>query len=142
MTTEASGESRAPKRTHVHHGQVSRGFTVEAGAYPGRLVRLHSANATVARVPDGSVAAFEIALPDELAATLAREDLTRLNGAPFVLVSPNYGVLGVGTGPATAPTRLQVVFVSRLEGGHAVEIPGTDDEQPSFQLFAVRDLPV
>jgi hypothetical protein len=141
MTTEASGASSRPQRTHVHHGQVSRGFKVEAGAYPGRLVRLVGTTAIVERLPDGSVATFEVALPEELASTLEREDLTRLNGAPFVLASPNYGVLGIGTGPATAPAQLRVVFVSRLEGGHAVEIPSDDDEQPSFQLFAVRGLP-
>ncbi len=141
MSTEASGTSRAPKRTRVHHGQVSHGFTATAGAYPGRLVGLDGATASVERAPDGPVATFEVALPDELVTTLGRDDLTRLDGAPFVLVSPSYGVLSIGTGPATAPSRLRVVFVSRLEGGRSVEIPACDDDQPSFQLFAVQALP-
>ncbi len=141
MSTEPSGVPSRSLRTHVHHGQVSRGFTAAAGAFPGRLVGLQGSTASVERAPDGPVATFEVALPDELATALARHDITRLDGAPFALVSPNFGVLGIGTGPASAPRRLRVVFVSRLEGGHAVEIPAADDDQPSFQLFAVRAVP-
>jgi hypothetical protein len=139
MSTAASGASSpANHRTHVHHGQVSRAFKASAGAYVARLVAYEEATALVERVPDGPVATFVIALPDEFAATLARNDLTLLNGAPLALVSPAWGVLGIATGPAAPPARLSVVFVSRLEGGHAVEIPAADADQPSWQLFVIR----
>ena len=136
-TADSGASSSAHKRIHVHHGQVSRAFGPGGGSYVARLVATRDSTARVARVPDGSVISFEIARPDAFAATLERDDLTLLDDAPLVLVSPAYGVLGVATGPATPPPSLSVVAVSRLEGGHAVEIPASDAGQPSFQLFAV-----
>ena len=139
MTTAASGASSPTHHhTHVHHGQVSRAFKADSGAYLARLVAFEDPTALLERVPDGPIAAFVVALPDEFATTLARDDLTLLNGAPLALASPAWGVLGIATGPASPPAHLSVVFVSRLEGGHAVEIPASDAEQPSWQLFAIR----
>ncbi|MCJ7671786.1 MAG: hypothetical protein MUP67_07025 [Acidimicrobiia bacterium] len=141
MSTNASGASSPTnRRTHVHHGQVSRAFKQEAGAYLARLVAHEDSGALLERVPDGPAVALEIARPEEFAAVLDRDDLTLLDGAPLVLVGPAYGVVGVATGPATPPAHLSVVFVSRLEGGHAVEIPASDPDQPSWQLFAVEFL--
>jgi hypothetical protein len=139
MTTASSdASSPKPRPKHLHHGQVSRAFKAGNGAYPARVVSHDGSTVVLERVPDGPAAAFAVALPDELEATLAREDVTRLQGSPLALVSPSYGVLGIATGPATPPARLNVTFVSRLEDGHAVEIPASDPEQPSLQLFAIR----
>ena len=136
MTTPVPGAPSFAGR-YVHHGQVSRGFTRTAGAYPARLLAADTSSALVQRVSDRQLVTFAVARPDDLAATLERDDLTLLDGHPLVLVSPGYGVLGIATGPAAPPDRLSVVFVSRLEGGHAVEIPASGAEQPSWQLFAV-----
>lgn len=141
MSTPDSGEpTAAHPRIHVHPGKVSRAFGPGGGAYVARLVGTEGSTVSVARVPDGSVNAFTIARPDAFAATLGRDDLTLLDDAPLVLLNPAYGVLGVATGPPTPPPRLSVVTVSRLEGGHAVEIPASDAGQPSFQLFAIQSL--
>ena len=138
MSTASAGapSPRAHPRTHVHHGQVSRAFRPEAGAYLARITAAEGAAALVERVPEGGVAEVVVALPVAFAAALARDDLTRLHGDPLALVSPGYGVLGVATGPALPPDRLSIVFVSRLEEGHAVEIPASGPGQPSWQLFA------
>ena len=140
-TPDPGASSPTHKRIHVHHGQVSRAFGPGGGSYVARLVDTEDSTVRVARVSDGSVATFVIARPDAFGATLERDDLTLLDDASLVLVGPTYGVLGVATGPATPPPSLSVVAVSRLEGGHAVEIPASSAEQPSFQLFAVDAYP-
>ena len=124
------------RRTHVHPIQVSRAFGPGGRAFVARLVDTDGATARVAAVTDGSVTTLTIGRPDALATVLERDDLTLLDGAPLVLVAPRHGVLGVATGPPTPPERLAVVAVSRLEGGHAVEVPASDADQPSLQLFA------
>jgi hypothetical protein len=138
MSTASPGASSpANRRIHVHHIQASKAFGPGGGAYPARLVGFEDSTALVERVSDRSVGTLVAARPDAFAATLERDDLTLLDGAPLLLVNPGYGVLGIATGPATPPARLSVILVTRLEGGHSIEIPASDAEQPSWQLFAV-----
>jgi hypothetical protein len=90
-------------------------------------------------MPDHTKVELVIVRPDRLAAILERTDLTRLRGAPLVLVSEGYRVLAVATGPDEAPGRVTCSpGVSRLEGGEAVEIPADGPDQPSWQLVGAQ----
>ncbi len=136
MPSTTPDASVAPRRTHVHPGQVARAFRSDVGAFLARFVEVDGDTVVAVPVPDGPHTTFTVALPEAFVATLARDDITRLDGHPLALVSPRFGVLGLATGPAEPPDRLELVFVARLEGGHAVEIPPSGDGQPAFQLFA------
>jgi hypothetical protein len=136
-TTSPGAATPASRPTHVHHIQARKAFGPDGGAYVGRLVAYENSTALVERVPRGPVDTFVVARADDFATTLTRDDLTQLDGAPLVLVNATYNVLGIATGPATPPERLSLILVTRLEGGHAVEIPAADPEQPNWQLFVI-----
>lgn len=123
----------------VHHSQARRAFRPGGGSYAARLVSAVDRDALVARLSDHVRVALVVARPDRLAAVLRRADVSLVETAPLVLVSEAYGVLGVATGPAEPPARLQVWSnISLLEDGEAVEIPAVDPHQPSLQLLAAR----
>jgi hypothetical protein len=123
----------------VHHSQARKAFRPGGGSYAARLVSAVDCDALVARLSDHVQVALIVARPDRLAAVLRRADVSLIETAPLVLVSESYGVLGVATGPAEAPARVQVWSnISLLEDGEAVEIPAVDPEQPSLQLLAAR----
>jgi hypothetical protein len=136
-TTSPGAAAHADRPTHVHHIQAGKAFGPDGGAFVGRLVAYYATSALVERVADGSVDTFVVARPNDFTTTLRRDDLTQLDGAPLVLVNALFNVLGIATGPATAPEMLSLVLVTRLEGGHAVEIPSSAPEQPDWQLFVV-----
>jgi hypothetical protein len=123
----------------VHHSQARKAFRPGGGSYAARLVSAVDGDALVARLSDHVRVALVVARPDRLAAVLRRADVSLIETAPLVLVSEAYGVLGVATGPAAPPARLQVWSnISLLEDGEAVEIPAVDPQQPSLQLLAAR----
>jgi hypothetical protein len=124
---------------NVHYIQARKAFESPVSAYPARLIAIHGCELLVEQVGAAERVPLVVARPDRFAAVLERPDVTRLSGAPLVLVSEVYGVLGVATGPSEAPAQLRIdSIVSRLEDGESVEIPACSDEQPSLQLFAIR----
>ena len=68
---------------------------------------------------------------------LARDDVCRLGDHPLCLVNEFHGVLGIATGPATPPARLEVLWVSQLgDDGGVVELLG-DGDQPGWQILGL-----
>ena len=129
--------------TGVHHIQARKAFEPGSGAFPARIVEHDDSTVVVERLSDRAAVRLTVGRPVDLAAALARDDVTRLDGSPLALVHEGYGVIGVATGLAEPPAQIRVLSnVSRLENGDAAEIPAVDDTQPSWQLFAVRAVPV
>ncbi len=138
-TTSPRASWPSGKATSVHWIQARRAFERASGAYAARIVEHDDATVVVERLSDRTAVTLTVGRPVHLTATLARNDVTRLDGLPLALVSEYFGVLGVATGPADPPPQLRVLSsVSRFEDGETVEIPNVDDSQPSWQLFAVR----
>lgn len=122
----------------LSHGQAQVAFSSEGDspALPAILVELDRESVTV-RYFDNSTDTFSVFKADRLAAVFAREDLCRFREQPFLLVNRRYGALGVATGPATVPSRLEVLMVSLIEDGAALEFISDDESQPGWQLFAI-----
>jgi hypothetical protein len=122
----------------LSHAQAQVAFSSEGDspALPAILVDLDGASVTV-RYFDNSTDTFTVYKAERLAAVFARDDLCRFREQPFLLVNRHYGALGVATGPATVPSRLEVLLVSRVEDGAAVELIHDDESQPCWQLFAI-----
>src|SRR5262245_38030548 len=97
---------RAPRV--VHPVQVSRAFSGGDGAYVGRLLEHHGSSIIVSATTDGMSHRLLVARPARLRHVLARTDVTRLDGAPLVLVNEGCRVLGVATGPSSVAERLLV----------------------------------
>ncbi len=78
--------------------------------------------------------------PGEVATALDRDDVTRYDGGPLVLVSDRYRLIAIATGPPEPPNLLEVMAgVVRLGPNGAVEIPGSDG-QPSWLLFELASV--
>lgn len=123
----------------LHHEQVRRalGGDPEHPARPGVLATTEAGSASVRLIADsGDAMTVAVTDPERFTETLDRSDLCRLNGDPLVLFNEHRCILAVATGPATAPARVTVNWVSRLEDGSVVELLG-DGDQPSWQIFAV-----
>lgn len=120
------------------HGQAQIAFSSDGDspARPAILVETEGDSITV-RYFDNTTDTFSVFKADRLAAVFARADLCRFREQPFLLVNRHYGALGVATGPATVPSRLEVLLVSRVEDGAAVEFMSDDESQPGWQLFAI-----
>ena len=121
-----------------HPIQVSRAFLddIDHRARPARLESVEG-EVVVIRNLDDTTTQVTVTDPKRLAKVLARPDVCRLRDLPLLLVNEHYGLLGIATGPATPPSRLEVLIVSRLEDGRVVELIN-DDPQPSWQIFALR----
>jgi len=134
----ARPESSATRHDQVHPTQVRRAFlTDNSKARPatissvdGDLVELHEL--------DGTATSVQVHDATRLAEVLEREDLCRARDLPLVMVNTQHRVLAVATGPATPPAKLAVLIVSRLEDGGVVELLNSDEDQPSWQVFALH----
>ena len=131
-------ETRHTPAGELSHGQAQIAFSSDGDspARPAILVELDGASITV-RYFDNSTDTFSVFKADRLAAVFARKDLCRFREQPFLLVNRHYGALGVATGPATVPSRLEVLMVSLIEDGAALEFISDDESQPGWQLFAI-----
>ena len=132
-------ETTRPAPLHrLHHIQVKLAFLDddEHRARPAQLVSAGQGTAQIRYLDDGTTGSVTVTDPARLDATLARTDLCRIDDKPLLLVNITYRVLGIATGPATPPARLQVAIVSRLENGEVVELIN-EDPQPAWQLLAL-----
>lgn len=122
----------------LSHGQAQIAFSSEGDspARPAILVETEGDSITV-RYFDNSTDTFSVFKADRLAAVFARDDLCRFREQPFLLVNRHHAALGVATGPATVPSRLEVLLVSLIEDGAALEFMSDDESQPGWQLFAI-----
>jgi hypothetical protein len=94
---------------------------------PATLVAVNG-DALDIRHLDGTTGTTTVAAPDLLADVLAHDDLCRLHGQALLLVNTHYRVLGIATGPAAPPSRLEVMWASRLENGAVVELSSGNTE--------------
>jgi hypothetical protein len=120
------------------HQRVRAAFGADPD-HPARPATIVNADRGVVdlRFLDGTSMAVSVLETERLAEVLGRGDLCRLHGDPLVLVNTDHAVLGVATGPPHPPASLEVLWVSRLDDGTVVEVPGGDDTQPSWQTFAL-----
>jgi len=128
-----------PRTPVLRHEQVKRalGGDPEHPARPGVLTISEAGSVSVLLLGDsGHAVTVAVTDPERFTETLDRSDLCRLNGDPLVLFNEHRNILAVATGPETAPVRVTVNWVSRLEDGSVVELLG-DGDQPSWQIFAV-----
>ena len=116
--------------------QVAFSSDGDSPARPAILVETEGDSITV-RYFDNSTDTFSVFKADRLAGVFARKDLCRFREQPFLLVNRRYGALAVATGPATVPSRLEVLMVSLIEDGAALEFISDDELQPGWQLFAI-----
>lgn len=123
----------------VHHRQAKLAFLDDPAhpASPALLVSLDGDTVELQHL-GGRPGSVRVHHPDRLAEVLTRADLCRVQGHPLLLVNEHHGVLAVATGPATPPSQLAVLLVSRLDDGGVVELVAADDSQPSWQTFALR----
>jgi hypothetical protein len=131
-------ETRHTPAGELSHGQAQIAFSSDGDspARPAILVETEGESVTV-RYFDNSTDTFSVFKADRLAAVFARADLCRFREQPFLLVNRHHGALAVATGPATVPSPLEVLLVSRVENGAAVEFLSDDESQPCWQLFAI-----
>lgn len=122
----------------VHPIQVKLAFLEDAGEARPALVSSFEGEVLQLRELDGSASAVRVHGAARLAEVLGRDDLCRVQGLAFVLVNEQYRVVAVATGPATPPSPLSVLIVSRLEDGGVVELMSSSDDQPAWQVFALR----
>lgn len=122
--------------------QARKAFEPGGGAAPARLVGFDGSIATLEQRRGTVTVRLVIARPNDLATTLAGDDVTRWDGSPLALLNDQLGALAVATGPPTPPAQISVISsVARIAEGDAVEIPSADGtQQPSWQLFAVKTL--
>ena len=123
----------------VHHIQARLAFlTDNADARPA-LLRSVGGDQVELWGLDGTERTVRVHQADRLAEALGRDDLCRLRGEPLVMVNERYGVLAVATGPAAPPSKLAMLIVSELdEEGGVVELLSSSDDQPAWQVFAIR----
>lgn len=123
----------------LHHLQVKLAFLADLDhrARPALLVSSTGADLTVRYIDDETTETVTVTESARLAAIGARDDLCRIGGRPLLLVNTHYRVVGVATGPAAPPARLEVLVVSRLEDGAVVELVNGSETQPAWQLLAL-----
>ena len=125
--------------TGVHWIQARRAFEPGSDAYPARVREIGAGFVVVERIRDAVRRKIFVTLPARLAEVMARDDLTHDDGAPLALVNEGYRVVALATGPKEAPRRIIInSAISSLEDGAAVEIPTEGDDQPDWQLLAIR----
>ena len=123
----------------LHHIQVKLAFLAdrEHRARPAALIRFDGAEVELEYL-NGEPATVTVTEPERLALVLGRDDLCRYRGFPLLLVNTHHRVIGVATGPAAPPSKLEVMIVCRLDDdGSVVELPSSDDTQPAWQTFAL-----
>jgi len=123
----------------VHPIQVKLAFLTDNGqARPARLTSVDGDLVELHQL-DGTTTSVRVHDAVRLAHVLGRDDLCRLRGLPLVMVNQQHRVLAVATGPATPPSKLAVLIVSRLgDDGGVVELLSSSDDQPAWQTFALR----
>jgi hypothetical protein len=133
-------KTRAARRSGVHHTQVRLAFLAdqEHRARPAALVAVDGPTIEVQYL-DGTTGSLVVDDAARLATILDRDDLCRIQDHPLLLTNAHYGVLGLATGPAVPPSKLEVLVVSRLEDGCVVELLNGDDSQPAWQILALAD---
>lgn len=133
-------ETPAARPTGVHHTQVRLAFLAdqEHQAQPAVLLAVDG-SAIEVQYLDGTRGTLVVEDAARLATILDRDDLCRIQDHPLVLTNAHYGVLGLATGPAVPPSKLEVLVVSRLEDGCVVELLNSDDSQPAWQIIALAD---
>ena len=122
----------------LHWIQVKLAFGNE-GREPARPVTLVDVDGSTVRIRrrDLTERAIEVVEPDRLAEVLASEDLCRLDGEPLLLVNTCYRVLGVATGPATAPRQLKTSLAFAFENDSVTGVFPAGEDQPSFVTLAL-----
>lgn len=129
-----------PPPIHPIAVRMAFGHDRDHRAIPGTIKGISGDSLRVA-LADDSWLDVAINNPD-FAQALNRDDLCRQNDELVVLVNAYYGLIGLATGVAEPPSRLEVLYgFCRLENGSAVEIPGTHP-QPSWLLFRCTARPV
>lgn len=126
----------------VHPTQVRLAFlTDNAQARPALLRSVDGERVELCGL-DGSERTVRVHKSDRLTEVLERDDLCRLRGEPLVMVNERYRVLAVATGPAAPPSKLAMLIVCELgDGGGVIQLLSADDDQPSWQTFALRSEP-
>jgi len=129
---------RAAARDRLHLTQVKLAFG-EDPEHPMRpAVFVGGEGSTVdVRYLGGPSGTVTVADTDRFAQVVARDDLTRYDGEPLLMINTHHGVLGVATGPATAPKQLQILFVAEIEDGSVVRLASAGKRQPEWELFAI-----
>jgi hypothetical protein len=123
----------------VHPTQVRLAFLTDNDQARPALLRSCNGDRVELQGLDGTEHTVRVHQSGRLAAVLERDDLCRLRGEPLVMVNERYGVMAVATGPATPPSKLAMLIVCELgDGGGVVELLSADDDQPSWQTFALR----
>jgi hypothetical protein len=127
----------ARDRLHLRQIKFAFGEDPERPARPAVFVRADGKKVEV-RYLGGGTGTVIVADAARLAQIVARDDLTRFEGEPLLMINTHYGVLGVATGPKKAPAQLHILFVACIEDGTIVELAGDDKKQPSWQMLAIR----
>lgn len=70
--------------------------------------------------------------PDRLREILARDDLTRWDGRPFVIANASKRLLGFAAGPPEPPDQVHVLVVFDIARS---TLPPAGDEQPEWWLL-------
>jgi hypothetical protein len=124
----------------VHHIQARLAFLTDNEQARPALLHSLDGDRVELRSLAGNPATVVVHQADRLAAVLERDDLCRLHGEPLVFVNPQYRVLAVATGPATPPSKLEMLIVCELDDeGGVVELLSAGEDQPAWQTFALVD---
>ena len=123
----------------VHHIQARLAFLADNAQVRPALLRSVDGDTVELCGLDGTESTVRVHHAGRLAAVLERDDLCRLRGEPLVMVNRQYGVLAVATGPATPPSKVAMLIVCELDDeGGVIELASGSEDQPSWQVFAVR----
>jgi hypothetical protein len=135
--TSTDRPHRRPPGATVHPTQVRAAFDL-TGDRPARpaVVTAVAGDRVELQLLSGGTATVHVGDVDRLERTVLRRDLCRHDGLPLALVNTDVGVLGIATGPAQAPARLEVLLVSVMDHGSVVELLN-DGDQPGWQLFGL-----
>lgn len=131
-------EFLATRVDQVHPIQARQAFLTDNGQARPALVRSVDGDRVELAGLDDTRTTVSVHHTDRLIEVLDRDDVCRLRGEPLVMLNERYRILAVATGPVTPPSRLAMTIVCRLDDeGGVVELVSADDDQPSWQTFAL-----
>lgn len=136
QATENTHSGPPPERLHWIQVKLAFGNEGRERARPATLVEVDDAQVTIRHL-DGSEETVEVVEPDRLAKLLNRDDVCRLSGQPLLLVNTYYGVLGVASGPPTAPPQLKASLAFAFENSSVTMTLPAGDDQPTLHTLAL-----
>lgn len=136
QSTEPTNPGSPPERLHWIQVKLAFGNEGREPARPATLVEVDGAQVAI-RYLGGSEETVEVVEADRLAELLARDDVCRLDGQPLLLVNTCYRVLGLATGPSTAPPQLKASLVFAFENESVTEMLAASDDQPTVHTLAL-----